>query len=360
MIDFFFKNDFLLIKATLCFVWAALLTYVAIPAIIRVSLRKNLVDTPVERSSHLRKVPNLGGIAIFFSLLIVSSIFIPEIGQEYVFFYACLVILFFIGFLDDILVVRARVKLYAQIITSAMIVIGSEVRIDNFYGILGIYEIPYILSIVFSIFVFIILINAFNLIDGIDGLASIISIIALLTFSYIFYSIEDYPMFLLSVTSIGSILIFLYFNLSDRLKIFMGDTGSMVVGFLITFMLIHFINKGYNTSMGQNVAPVLAVAIFIIPIIDTMSVLFIRLLEFKNPLAPDKNHLHHRFLRLGFNHIQTSILISSINIIILIVAFSFRDLSINFFLLTILVIAFSLSYLPLLIYYSTRQSKIRE
>ena len=159
-----FETVFIL-KIFFGFTISFLLTYFAIPSIIKISRRKNLMDEPTLRSSHERKIPNLGGIAMFFSLGVCAPIFAYELFEQYKFLFASLVILFFVGVTDDIVVMRAYKKLFAQIIVSVLIVIGSDVRIRSFFGLFGIGELNYYFSIFFSILTFIILINAFNLID---------------------------------------------------------------------------------------------------------------------------------------------------------------------------------------------------
>lgn len=337
------------IKLGLGFSLAALISFISIPNILKVSYRKRLMAVPGERSSHKKLVPNLGGIAIFFALIVTISIFTPHLVSHYVFFVASLVILFFVGFLDDILVVRPRIKLYAQILTAIMIVIGSDVRIKSFFGLFGIGVMPDWFSFIFTIFVFITLINAYNLIDGIDGLAGSLAVISSLCFIYIFLKLRDFEMVILAVALLGSIISFLYFNLSSRLKIFMGDTGSMVVGFVITFMLIRFMNLCSEPYIRLDSAPILAMSIFIIPIVDTLSVFLIRALKKQSPFSPTKSHLHHRFLNLGFSHIQTSLIISFINIIIFSLAYFFRYTEINRLAFIVMPTAFFLSFLPVLV-----------
>lgn len=263
------------------------------------------MDEPGQRSSHERKVPNLGGIALFFAISVCASIFAYQLFDNYKFLFASLVILLYIGVMDDVVVMRAYKKLLAQIIVSTLLVIGSDVRIRNLFGVFGLYELNYFLSVIFSIITFIILINAFNLIDGIDGLAGSYGIICFALFGISYYRLGEYnyPLVILSTSIIGAILGFLYYNLSDRSKkIFMGDTGSMVLGFLLTFTAICFIDI-FIAKRGQGLvyyhlqsAPVIAVAILILPIIDTMNVIIVRLKEKRSPFDADKNHIHHKLL----------------------------------------------------------------
>lgn len=335
------------------------LTYFSIPTIIKISRRKNLMDEPGARSSHLRKIPNLGGIAIFFSLSICSSIFAFELFDLYKFLFASLIILLFIGVMDDIVVMRAYKKLIAQIIVTALMVIGSDIRIRNFFGVLGIYEVNYYASVLFSILTFIVLINAFNLIDGIDGLAGSYSLIcsALFGISYFRLGSYNYPLVVLSAVIIGSIIAFLYYNLSNirSMKIFMGDTGSMILGFLLAFTAICFIDIFIDKELPTvpryylQSAPAIAMAILILPIVDTLNVFLIRIFSGKSPFIADKNHIHHYLLNLGLTHRRSTFYILVYYLFIVMVAYYFRHINVNTLLLVIMCLGFAGAYLPKLI-----------
>ncbi len=329
------------------FITAFFLTYIAIPKIIRVSYRKNLMDEPIKRSSHIKKVPNLGGLAIFFAVSIAASVFSYELFGRFIFLFASMVILMFTGLMDDILVVAPDKKLYAQILTATMLVLGSDIRISNFFGVLGIYQLNYFISIGFTIFFFIIFINSFNLIDGIDGLAGGITIAVCLAFAYSFYALNDLQMVVFAFTIIGSILAFLYFNLSKKFKIFMGDTGSLLLGFLIAFMTIKFLHLVLEEKPYLPTAPAIAVAILIIPIIDTLSVTFIRLKNGHSPMKADKNHLHHKFLSVGLSHQQTALILIIVNILVLIVTYFTKSFfNVNIMIPFVLFLGFLFIYLP--------------
>lgn len=329
------------------FLTAFFLTYIAIPKIIRVSYRKNLMDEPGNRSSHVKKVPNLGGLAIFFAISIAASVFSYELFGRFIFLFASMVILMFTGLMDDILVVAPDKKLYAQILTASLLVLGSDVRISNFFGVLGIYQLNYFISIGFTIFFFIIFINSFNLIDGIDGLAGGITIAVCLAFAYSFYVLNDLQMVVFAFTIIGSMLAFLYFNLSKKFKIFMGDTGSLLLGFLIAFMTIKFLHLILEEKPYLPTAPAIAVAILIIPIIDTLSVTFIRLKNGHSPMKADKNHLHHKFLSVGLSHQQTALILIIVNILVLIVTYFTKSFfNVNIMIPFVLFLGFLFIYLP--------------
>ena len=344
------------VKLTLGMVFSFLLTFFSIPTIVKISRRKNLMDEPGTRSSHLRKIPNLGGIAIFYSLAVCASVFAFELFEIYKFLFASLVILLYIGVMDDIVVMRAYKKLFAQIVVTALMVIGSDVRIRSFFGLFGIYELNYFFSVTISIFTFIILINAFNLIDGIDGLAGGYSIIcsALFGISYFRLGEYNYPLVVLSAVIIGSVTGFLYYNLSNSRssKIFMGDTGSMILGFLLAFTAICFIDIFIDKKLPGvpryylQAAPSIAMAILILPIVDTLNVILVRLFNGSSPFTADKNHIHHSLLDLGLSHRRSTVYIIMYYLFIVAVAYFYRHINVNLLLLIIIVLGFIGAYIP--------------
>lgn len=347
------------VKLVLSFIISFLITFFSIPSIIKISRRKNLMDEPGVRSSHLRKIPNLGGIAIFYSIGVCASIFAYELFDLYKFLFASLVILLYVGVVDDIIVMRAYKKLITQVFVSTLIVLGSDVRIRNLFGLFGIYELNYFISIVFSMVTFIILINAFNLIDGIDGLAGSYSILCSLLFGISYFRLGEfnYPLVIFSAVIIGSVLAFLRYNLSNyrNTKIFMGDTGSMVLGFLLAFTAMNFIDIFIDKETPGipkyylQTAPVIAIAILILPIIDTLNVILIRLVNKKSPFEADKNHIHHRLLDLGLTHRRSTFYIIMYYLMVVGVAYYLRHIDNNLLLIIVLCIGFLGAYLPVFI-----------
>lgn len=351
--------SFFYLKLILGIILSFGLTFYSIPTIVKISRRKNLMDEPGARSSHLRKIPNLGGIAIFYSLSVCASIFAFELFDIYKFLFASLIILLYIGVMDDIVVMRAYKKLFVQIIVTLLMVVGSDVRIRSFFGLFAIYELNYYVSVLVSMFTFIVLINAFNLIDGIDGLAGSYSLIssALFGISYFRLGEYNYPLVVLSGVIIGSVVGFLYYNLSNYRtnKVFMGDTGSMILGFLLAFTAINFIDifiDKQNPLIPRyylQAAPAIAIAILILPIVDTLNVFCIRMFTGKSPFTADKNHIHHSLLDLGLTHRRSTFYIIVYYLFIVLVAYYYRHLNVNVLLSIVLVLGFFGAYLPKLI-----------
>lgn len=338
-----------------------LMTFLTIPTIVKISRRKNLMDEPGTRSSHLRRIPNLGGIAIFYAIAVCASIFAFELFELYKFLFASLVILLYIGVMDDIVVMRAYKKLLAQIVVTALMVLGSDVRIRSFFGLFGIYELTYFASVAISMFTFIVLINAFNLIDGIDGLSGGYAVLCSVFFGYSYYLLGyyHYPLVLLSVVIIGTVLGFLNYNLSNyrKNKVFMGDTGSMILGFLLAFMAICFLDIFIDKQLPDvpryylQSAPAIAMAILILPIIDTLNVMAIRIKNKQSVFAADKNHIHHSLLELGLTHRRSSFYIMCFYVFIVAVAYYCRHMNVNLLLALIIALGFAGAYVPRIILY---------
>lgn len=348
------------LKQVLAFSISLILSFKAIPIVIKISKRKNLMDEPGERSSHIYRIPNLGGIAIFYSIGLAAPVFAYELFEQYRFLFPALVILLYIGVMDDILVMRAYKKLIAQIAISVMMVLGSDIRIRSLFGLFGVYEIDYWLSVLLSIFTFVILINSFNLIDGIDGLAGIFAIISFSIFGFSYFRLGEYnyPMVTLCIIVVGALFGFLHYNLSNQRfrKIFMGDTGSMIIGFLLVFTAMYFIDIFIREESvidrpeyHLQTAPVIAFTILLLPIIDTLSVIIIRLLNNQSPLQADRNHIHHKLLDFGMSHKRATFIIIMYYLTVIIAVYLLRHININLLFFVALSLGFFGAYLPNLI-----------
>jgi UDP-N-acetylmuramyl pentapeptide phosphotransferase/UDP-N-acetylglucosamine-1-phosphate transferase len=297
---------------------ACLVSIESIPVIINISRLKNLMDVPGERSSHSNKTPTLGGVAIFASILIGYFIWEnPDGGLLINLSIVGVVILFFLGVKDDILILSPVKKMIFQIVASSLVIIGADLRIDNFFGIFGVYEIPIIFSFIITVFIFIALINAMNLIDGIDGLGGGIGMIASGVFGIWFYLNRQPALACLAISLAGALLGFLRYNFSKTSKIFMGDTGSLISGFLLTVFAVRFVQLNAASRFDPNAyfnAPILAIIVLVIPIFDTLRVFLSRIYNKRSPFVGDRNHLHHILVDLGNSHFMASFILCSITI----------------------------------------------
>lgn len=333
ILTYFDPLDYLELWLTIAFVIAFYMSFIAFPAIFNVAEAKHLMDEPGERSIHSVKTPTLGGISIYLSLVVVITTTGALLDTKVLLLLlGGLTILFFLGLKDDLLILSPRKKLMGQLLAAGLLIVFTDTRILGFSGLFGITILPYWISVVFTFFVYILLINAYNLIDGVDGLAGSLALFASAGFAFIFIQIKDVSMATIAVGMIGALLPFLRLNFSKVNKIFMGDTGSMIIGFLIAFFIIRFIgySQTHISSQFHNSGPVLAFAIVFFPLLDTFRIFVIRLIiHKKNPFLADKNHLHHRFLDLGFSHIRTTASIVIINVIIMIFAYFIKNLDIH-------------------------------
>ncbi|MDL1913681.1 MAG: undecaprenyl/decaprenyl-phosphate alpha-N-acetylglucosaminyl 1-phosphate transferase [Bergeyella sp.] len=344
------------VKIILSFIFTFLICFYSTPSIIRISKLKNLMDLPGERSVHQNKIPNLGGVTIFYAIGICASIFAYELFDIYKFLFSSLLILLYVGVMDDIIVIKVRKKFLAQVLVSFLTVIGSDVRIKSMFGLFGIYELNYYVSVAFTIFSFVGLINAFNLIDGIDGLAGSYAILSSFFFGISFLRLGSYyyPLVILSVIIVASVLAFLHYNLSNyrSIKIFMGDTGSMILGFLLAFMAFCFIDIFINKKDVETPkyhlmsAPIISMAILILPIIDTLNVIIVRLRQKRLPFEADRSHIHHKLLTLGLSHRMSTFYILVYYVFVVLVAYFLRHLENTTLLVVILSLGFFGAYLP--------------
>lgn len=337
----------------------------AIPVIIKISRLKNLMADPGERSSHITKTPTLGGVAIFASTFI--SYFLwenPDEGQLIHLSISAIVILFFLGVKDDILVLSPKKKMFVQVAVSAFVVILADLRIENLFGIFGINEVPYAMSLPLTVFIFIALINAINLIDGIDGLAGGIGMIAGGMFGLWFFLNGHFAMACLAASMSGALLGFLRFNYSKTSKIFMGDTGSLIVGFLLSMFALKFIQLNIEYRFNPNAsfsAPILAIVVLIVPIFDTLRVFIIRLKDKKSPFVGDRNHLHHILIDSGLSHFQTSVILWSFTLISTILFLTISKTTDNTTSLYILVVLFAIyMWISHMLKHNNRNRQLRE
>ncbi|GBF18522.1 MULTISPECIES: glycosyltransferase family 4 protein [Arenibacter] len=303
------------------FIGAFLLTYLTIPKIIKVVEYKRLMDDPNHRSSHQNKTPTLGGVAFYYTF-VIALFFIRgwNTFEEGMYIIPGLTILFIIGLKDDLVVISAGSKLIAQTLAISFVLVNEGFTIYSLNGFLNINEIPYYLYIVIGGFMMLTIINSYNLIDGIDGLASVVGVVIMLIYTTIFYLTEEYYYALISITMNASLIAFLGFNISSDRKIFMGDTGSLIVGFIISILTLKFLALKPNTYVDlpfllEN-APLIAISILIVPLFDTARVFAIRLVNKKGPFSPDRNHTHHVLIDYwGLSHKQASFLVGCFNLI---------------------------------------------
>ncbi len=303
------------------FIGSFLLTYLTIPKIIGVVEYRRLMDSPNHRSSHRSRTPTLGGVSFFYTL-IFAFFFIKgwTTLNEGMYIIPGLTILFIVGLKDDLVVISPGAKLMAQVLAIAFILANPSFTIHSLNGFLNINEIPYYLFLIIGGFMMLTIINSYNLIDGIDGLASVVGIVIMVIYTTIFYLTKEYFFALVSITMNACLMAFLGFNLSSDKKIFMGDTGSLIVGFVISILTLKFLalRPHVYTELPfllEN-APLIAISILIVPLFDTARVFAIRIANKKAPFSPDRNHTHHVLIDYwGLSHRQASFIIGCFNLL---------------------------------------------
>ncbi len=289
-----------------------------------------MFDDPIEeRKIHNVKIPNLGGIGIYGAVLLVSSVFphyVPISQLGYIF--AASIILFGLGITDDLVGVKPDKKILGQLTATLIITVLADLRITGFYGFLGVYELPYYASLFFSSMFILLIINAFNLIDGVNWLAGSIGLLCTTGLAFFFYRLNQPGLVVVSISMAGALTGFLYFNKTPA-KIFMGDTGSLFLGFVIALLAIRFteVNKiellnGKDASFHS--APAIIFSLLIIPIFDTLRIFTVRIIEKKSPFSADRNHIHHRLLDLNFSHLQTTAILVTVTIILVAISLAFN------------------------------------
>ncbi len=312
------------------FITALFVTWVSIPIILRVAMSRGLYDRPNKRSSHKREVPTLGGIAVFAGFTLAAALFAGLfIPRELLFLFAGLIILFYIGIKDDILMIDPVKKLLGQIVAAAIVIVPGDIRMTGFYGFLGIYQIPYWAGVLFTLFVFVVVINGMNLIDGIDGLASGTGALASAAFGIWFFLAGHAAYAVISFSLVGSLIAFLRFNLSQgRHKIFLGDTGSLIVGLLLAVLAVRFLeyNRTAPAALRISSPAVVAFTVLILPLTDTLHVFILRILRGRSPFEASRWHLHHRLLDLGLSHLRATGVLLSVNLLFILLAYWLQDL----------------------------------
>jgi len=273
-------------------------TYYLMPKIRGIVLFKQLMDNPNERSSHTQATPNLGGIA-FFIVLMLSFYFTQPFDETgaVMSMIPGLTILFIVGLKDDLVVLAPLSKLISQIAAALFLVFHYQYNIETLHGFMGIEGISIYVTVPAAVLIMVSIINAVNLIDGIDGLAATVGIIMFTVFAGLFYFAENLFLVLTCLVMIGSLFAFLRFNLSKTRKIFMGDTGSMIIGFMLGLMTVRLlaldVEKLAQLPFHYENLPFVVAAILIIPLFDTARVFTLRILKKKSPFAPDRTHIHH-------------------------------------------------------------------
>ncbi len=299
------------------FLFAVSLGMVIIPRILVISHKKRLYDVPDACKVHTMPVPRLGGLS-FFPVILMSMFLVIgfrlyfwdmdtsslsfNMLYEYLFLFVGMTLLYLVGVCDDLVGVGYRYKFAVQIAAAFLLVLSGN-WFDSFGGLFGIYSVPVWVGVPFTVFIVVYITNAINLIDGIDGLASGLCCIALSVLSVIFFLRGQYVYALLAICTLGILMPFWCYNVFGNAnrghKLFMGDAGSLTLGYVISFLIIHMSVTNEVSPTLSNPYMVIAFSTVLVPLLDVIRVVLHRLREHKNPFLPDKNHFHHKLLRTG-------------------------------------------------------------
>ncbi len=334
------------------------ITFLAIPAIIKIAEQKKLYDLPDGRKLHTRPIASLGGVGIFGGFFIASILAIPAaINPEFQYFFAAATVIFFLGIKDDMLVLSANKKFLGQVIATGILIHFGDIRITSMHGLLGITDIPLAISYLLSYISIIVIINAFNLIDGVDGLAGTLGLLTMTIFGSYFFMANMIAYSILAFSLAGSLLAFLLFNYNPA-KIFMGDSGSLILGLVNAILVIKFITIADNRSSGYFMESSVAIgfSILMVPLTDTLRVFSMRIFKGRSPFSADREHIHHLLLDRGLNHKYVTLCCVSLNIMFIAVAYFGRAMGVSYSLLAIVGLAFLL--LGMLLYLKKPARKI--
>ena len=290
---------------------AFLIGFLLTPIVILVLKKMELMDSPGGRKIHSGFIPSMGGIAFVIATFIaVLSWLDAQYIMEIRFLLAAFGLMFFVGLRDDMVNMSAVQKLAGQFISAYLVVVMADIRFTSLYGFMGIYDLPLWISYGMSFFTILVLTNSFNLIDGLDGLAGSISLVTFLFLGWWFFEADLMSYAVFSLILVGAVLSFLVYNWHPA-KIFMGDTGSLSLGFALSVLTVLFIDKNGTMASFEGWkfnAPIASgVALLIIPIYDTSRIFIKRTMNGKSPMAPDKSHVHHFLLRMGMRHDQVTL-----------------------------------------------------
>ena len=284
------------------------------PSLVRIAKMKNIVDNPNARKLNKEPIPVLGGVGVFFGMmfsLAVAGYYVEGFSLHFDIIIAMLIMLY-TGVGDDILNLSPRLRFGLQIFTVSLMMFIGDMYIDNFHGLWGVYQLPWVLAVALTIVSGVGIINSINLIDGVDGLCSGYGMFATMLFGVIFMRMGDVSYSVLAFTIFGALIPFMLHNVfGKKYKMFMGDGGSLVLGFILSLFVMRVIQAGIYTDSGSTIS--FTLAILAIPVFDTLRVMSSRMLHGRSPFSPDRTHLHHMFIELGFSHVITAVNVVLLN-----------------------------------------------
>lgn len=298
----------------LSFIVAAMAVFVVHPSLVKIAHLKSIVDNPDARKLNKVPVPVLGGVGVFFGIMFslsVAGYYVEGMNIQFELIIAMLIMLY-TGVGDDILQLSPRLRFALQIFVVCLMMFLDGIYIDDFHGLWGIGRLPWYIAVTLTIFSCVGIINSINLIDGVDGLCSGYGVFASLAFAFCFLRMGDVSYAILAFAVAGAIFPFMLHNMfGERYKMFLGDGGSLVLGFICSLYVMRVIQSGYEVVSESTIS--LTLAVLAIPVFDTLRVMTARIVAKRSPFSPDKTHLHHMFIRLGYSHVITALNVIFLN-----------------------------------------------
>ena len=304
-------NLYKLLVLTLFFWGSFIMTYYLTPVVIQVVKIKRLYEKLSDRSSHTVHVPSFGGV-VFFVVFVITLSFAEQFFLTFraQYLIPAATIMFVVGLKDDMTGISPRNKILAQILATTILFLSTDFQITDLHGFLGLHQLSQWIVIPLAYAVVIFFINAYNLIDGIDGLAASLGAFFFAAFGILFYQLQDWGFLTVSISMVGMFIAFLRYNLSSDKKIFMGDTGSLFIGFILSAFVIVLMSANYAVRIKHLAPPnfgILLIAILFIPVFDSIRIFVARISEGRSPFSPDRNHIHHLIMdTYQLTHRQTT------------------------------------------------------
>ncbi|HEY2727526.1 MAG TPA: MraY family glycosyltransferase [Parafilimonas sp.] len=326
---------------------AYLTTFFLLPLIIKLAHQNKIYDIPDERKTHNYPVSSLGGIAIF-SGLILSMLLVSDFNNynaELQYYIAAFFVIFILGLIDDIFILKAWKKTLGQLAVATVLTLKGGLLVTNLHGFLGMYALTHTESVYISFFTIILLINAFNLLDGVDGLAASIGLVSCLFFGVFFLTNNVLPYAVLAFSIAGTLLAFLMYNFPPA-KIFMGDSGSTLIGLICSMLAIKFVeNPAIQLNLSGYATPAIAFGFLLIPLMDVLRVFALRIAKGKSPLAPDRSHFHHLLQNKGFSHTEVTITLLAGEFVFALITLLLQNININIVIATQFILYFTSVYM---------------
>jgi UDP-N-acetylmuramyl pentapeptide phosphotransferase/UDP-N-acetylglucosamine-1-phosphate transferase len=318
------------INSIIVFIIASAVTSICVPLVIKLAIKKRLLGEFGEgRHVHKGYVPRLGGVAIYIGFLFSQLYFFIsdsssiENPKNYLLLLFGVLLLFVLGILDDLVDLKAHLKFYVQLLVAVILVWNADIRVESFHGVLGLETLPTWFSYLFSILVITFFINAYNLIDGIDTLSSSIGMFVLVCFGLVFLYNGAYLETVLAFSVFGALFGFWFYN-KPPAKIFMGDSGTLSMGLLMAYFAIRVTDLPLDAE--GTISPVFAFVVLSYPAIDTLRVFTVRILNGRSPFSPDRNHIHHLLLDMGYSHGKATRIIILITLLLSVAAYLLRTM----------------------------------